>query len=109
MKFILTFLFTLSMGVCFAQSPKDDFTGRWLSEDNEVLTMKKEGGYFVGYNNKGFKVMYDIHYEDGEWIGRGKDPVTKLSGDCELSFDGARLKVRGGLGFIKTSHYFTRL
>lgn len=106
-------LFTLSLlfiSFCmYAQKPSDDFSGKWLSDDKSVLTIKKEAGYFVGYDEKGNKVIYDVRFEDDAWEGRGRDPFTGISANCELSFDGARLKVRGGIGFIKTNHYFTRM
>ena len=105
---ILALALTFIAAIGVAQKPTDDFSGKWLSEDKSVVTIKKEGGYFVGYDDKGNKVLYDIHFEDDGWIGRGRDPFTGISGSCEVSFDGNRLKLRGGLGFIKTNHYFTR-
>lgn len=108
-KILVAFTFALGVTVSFAQRSNDDFSGRWQAEDKAVVTIKKEGCCFVGHDEKGNKVLYDIRFEDGEWIGRGRDPFTGLSGSCEVSFDGNRLKVRGGLGFIKTSHYFTKL
>jgi len=105
--FILSTVF-ITLGA-LAQKPTDDFSGKWRAEDNSIVTIKKEGGYFVGYDEKGNKVLYDIHFEDGEWIGRGKDPNINISGSCEVLLEGNRLKLRGGLGFIKTTHYFTRL
>lgn len=107
-QIILFFFFAVTASLSFAQKADDDFSGKWLSEDRSVVTIKKESGYFVGYDEKGNKVLYDIRFEDGEWTGRGRDPHTGLSGSCEVSFDGNRLKLRGGLGFIKTTHYFTR-
>jgi uncharacterized protein (DUF2147 family) len=107
-KLVLGLIFIGAATLSWAQKATDDFTGKWIAENKSVVTITKEGGYIVGHDEKGNKILYDIRFEDGEWIGRGKDPNINISGSCEIVLEGNRLKLRGGLGFIKTTHYFTR-
>lgn len=94
-KFCLFFSILLfNTTLLVAQKATDDFSGRWITEENKPVDITKNGTVFTGLlilKNK--IVMENVSFIDGKWLGTMIRPKDDAKADCEVLLEGNKLKI----------------
>lgn len=76
----------------FGQKAKDDFTGKWRTENQMMVDVLKRGNSF--YGTAGPKIILDdLHYADGVWKGTFFRPFKNQKFECTAILAGDKMKI----------------
>ncbi|AYZ12568.1 hypothetical protein EGY05_11795 [Chryseobacterium arthrosphaerae] len=109
MKKLIAFVFSMFFAaLAFAQSAKDDFTGKWKTEDGVTITISNNKGKFSGVDPKGRPTLYNVRFEKNEWKGNVENHETGQKGNCELYLEGKKLKIVAHKGIFSKTFYWVK-
>jgi hypothetical protein len=106
MKAIHFLIITLLVSfMSFNVSSNDAILGKWKAADGNIVTITKVNKELLGIDDKGKKVFYDFHLENGVWF------ATSATGkaSCEFNVEGNTLGLIVRLGIFKKSFSFTKV
>lgn len=64
MKKLIVLVFSMFFAaLSFAQTAKDDFTGKWKTEDGVTITISNNNGKISGLDPKGRPTLYNVRFE----------------------------------------------
>lgn len=106
-------LFSLLVGLViaslsFAQSAKDDFAGKWKTEDGVIITISNTNGKFSGTDPKGRPTLFDVRFEKNEWKGTVENHESGQKGNCEIYLQGNKLKIVAHKGVFSKTMYWVK-
>lgn len=102
MKLLLSIFMLALTTSLIGQNATDDFTGKWETNEKEVVTIEKNGNSFEGRVSKHDKVktiLSDITFSGEKWKGTLIKPKDGKKLNCELTLDGNELKIKVVKGF----------
>lgn len=109
MKKILSCLVVMFITVVgFAQSAKDNFAGKWKTEDGVIITITNKSGKFSGVDPKGRPTLYNVRFEKDEWKGTVENHETGQKGNCEIYLQGNKMKIVAHKGILSKTFYWVK-
>lgn len=109
MNKVISFLAAMFITIIgFAQSPKDDFAGKWKTEDGVVITITNSNGKFSGVDPKGRPTLYNVRFEKKEWKGTVENHESGQKGNCEIYLQGNKLKIVAHKGILSKTFYWVK-
>jgi uncharacterized protein (DUF2147 family) len=96
--FIITSL--LATTVAFAQKATDNFTGKYKTDDGEIITIAKTSTGFVGTDEAKTIVLKDVKFDGKEWKATVYNPKKDVTASGEILLEGNKLKIVAHKGFI---------
>lgn len=104
---LFTMMFLLTTQI-HAQKPTDDFSGKWKTEDNHIITITKSGDAFNGYSEKNILILEDIVFNNDKWTGTIYDPKKGIKASCSLILEGDTLKIEAWKGIFSKTIYWEK-
>ncbi|SMG15871.1 hypothetical protein SAMN05660862_1002 [Sphingobacterium psychroaquaticum] len=105
----MTGMFTLVSLLTFAQKATDDLSGKWKTEEGQIILISKTGDVFNGVseNEKG-TVLKDVKFTGGKWKGIIQKPNGNAKADCEIVLDGKNLRIVAKKSFFTKKMVWTK-
>lgn len=109
MKKLLSLLIGLTItSLSFAQSAKEDFRGKWKTEEGVIITISNGNGKFTGIDPKGRPTLYNVRFEKNEWKGTVENHESGQKGNCEIYLEGSNLKIVAHKGVFSKTFYWVK-
>lgn len=112
MKQVIAILCALAFNsaIVFAQQATDDFTGKWKTEEGDIVTISKNNQkQFAGVDYKNRLCLYNIRFEKGLWAGTAENHDEGRKADCEIYLLDDRLKIVAHKGFFSKTFFWTKV
>jgi uncharacterized protein (DUF2147 family) len=108
-KVFSIFFAALLSAAAFAQGETDDFSGKWKTEEGDVIVISKSAAGFVGEaEKKKIVILKDINFSDGKWLSAIYNPKKDVTADCELYLEGNQLKIVASKGLFSKTVIWTK-
>lgn len=112
MKHINIFVFLVGIlmsSVTFAQGASDDFSGKWKTDEGDIIIISKSAAGFVGEaEKKKIVILKDINFSAGQWVSVIYNPKKDVTADCELYLEGNQLKIVATKGLFSKTVVWTK-
>ncbi len=109
-KYLVMFALVISGVIAFAQKPTDDFSGKWKTDEGELIVVAKTDSGFVGEpaEKKGLIVLKDVKFVKGKWIATLIKPKDGKTVTCELKLEDGSLKIVARKGMMSKTIIWTK-
>lgn len=102
MKKLVMLLFALGAVLnLFAQSASDDFSGKWKTDQGNIIIIEKIGNDFVGKDaTKDVAILKKLSFTGDAWKGQVFNPKKDVTADVTATLEGNTLKLLAKKGFM---------
>ena len=110
LKKIILFLVTIFFStLVMAQKATDNFSGNWITDDGTIIEITKSDNSFIGIpTGTNLKVLYNLSFTNGKWIGKIFDPRINITANCEATLEDTKIKFVAKKGFITKEIIWTK-
>ena len=111
MKHINFFVFLVGIlmsSVTFAQGVTDDFSGKWKTDEGDIIISKSAAGFVGEAEKKKVVILKDINFSAGQWVSVIYNPKKDVTADCELYLEGNQLKIVATKGLFSKTVVWTK-
>ena len=94
-----------------AQKATDDFSGKWKTDDDNIIVITKSNNSFTGMlSGTDVKILYNLTFINGKWTGKIYDPRINITANCEATLENNQVKsffkVLSEIGFYSKEKKF---
>ena len=111
MKHINIFVFLVGIlmsSVTFAQGVTDDFSGKWKTDEGDIIISKSAAGFVGEAEKKKVVILKDINFSAGQWVSVIYNPKKDVTANCELYLEGNQLKIVATKGLFSKTVVWTK-
>ncbi|MCX6206720.1 MAG: hypothetical protein NTZ19_10765 [Bacteroidetes bacterium] len=109
-KSLALFTLMLFIGFCsFAQKSTDDFSGKWKTEEGNIIEISKNGTGFIGMGTIHKQVIVkDLQFKDNKWVSEITNPIKNITANGEFLLDGNKIKIVARKSIFSKTIYWTK-